>query len=82
MDRYLAAHRAFLDEGYKNDFFVVSGPRNPRTGGVIISQLKSRTQLEQIFKQDPFVIQEIADYEFIEFEPVKYHTNFLCFIKK
>jgi uncharacterized protein YciI len=81
VDKYLTRHRAFLDEGYKNNFFIVSGPKNPRTAGVIISQLKSQTQLEQILKHDPFFIHQIADYEFIEFEPVKYHPDFLCFIR-
>jgi uncharacterized protein YciI len=45
IDYHLAAHRSFLDEGYKNDFFIVSGAKNPRTGGVIISQLSNRDQL-------------------------------------
>ena len=80
VDKYLALHRAFLDEGYKNNFFVASGPRNPRTGGVIISQLTSREQLENILKHDPFKTNDVADYEFIEFSPAKYHANFISFI--
>ena len=51
IDHHLAAHRSFLDEGYKNDFFIVSGAENPRTGGVIISQLSNRDQLEKILKK-------------------------------
>lgn len=41
-DKYLAAHRQFLDEGYKKNYFIVSGVKNPRTGGIIISQLKDQ----------------------------------------
>lgn len=80
IDKHLAEHRAFLEQGYQKDFFIASGPQNPRTGGVILSQLKSREQLESILKNDPFQVQHIAEYKIIEFDPVKYHTNFATFI--
>jgi uncharacterized protein YciI len=80
IDKYLAEHRAFLDSGYRDNFFVASGPKNPRTGGIIISQLKNREQLENILKQDPFNINDVADYEIIEFSPTKYHNNFASFV--
>ena len=76
VETHTAAHRAFLDEGYKNNCFVASGPKIPRTGGIIISQLKNREQLEKILKQDPFALNDLADYEIIEFNPVKYHPDF------
>jgi uncharacterized protein YciI len=80
IDQHLAEHRAYLDNGYKKNFFVTSGPKNPRDGGIIISHLKDRGQLEDILKQDPFSLHDLADYEIIEFDPIKYHTNFLPFI--
>lgn len=76
--KYLAEHRAFLDQGYNNDFFLLSGPINPRTGGVIISQLKNREQLKSILKQDPFSVHELADYNVIEFNATKQHRMFLA----
>lgn len=80
IDAHLAAHRAFLEEGYQQDYFVVSGPKQPRTGGVIISQLTDRAQLEQILARDPFHLNQVAQYDIIEFEPVKYHKNFAAFV--
>lgn len=80
IDQHLIAHRNFLEAGYKNNYFVVSGPRNPRTGGIIVSQLNNRAQLEDILKQDPFSLHDLADYEIIEFNPVKYHIDFASFI--
>ncbi len=80
VEQCLAAHRSFLEEGYQKDYFVASGPKNPRDGGIIISQLKDRAQLETIIKQDPFYLQGIAEYHFIEFEPVKFHKQFAAFI--
>lgn len=81
IDQYLVEHRAYLEEGYKKDFFVVSGPRNPRSGGVIISQLKDREHLDKILQNDPFYIHNLADYEVIEFLPVKYHHYFKHFVE-
>lgn len=80
IDEYLVAHRDFLEKGYQMDYFVVSGPRSPRTGGVIISQLTDQKQLENFLKQDPFSIYDIAEYEIIEFTPVKHHKDFTPFI--
>jgi uncharacterized protein YciI len=42
IDKHLEAHRAYLDDAYINNYFLVSRPKNPRTGGVIISQLNNR----------------------------------------
>lgn len=81
IDQCLAEHRAFLEEGYKKNYFVASGPKNPRTGGIIISQLKNREQLENILKQDPFCLHDAADYNITEFDPVKYHVDFASFIE-
>lgn len=80
IDQYLAEHRAFLEEGYQKDYFVVSGPRHPRSGGIILSQLKDKLQLEAILKHDPFALNHLAEYEIIEFNPVKFHPDFAKFI--
>lgn len=70
VDKYLRAHRDFLDYHYKNGLLIASGPMKPRTGGIIIAATKDRAFLESIFKQDPFFLAEIAEYQFIEFTPV------------
>lgn len=80
VDKYLAAHRDFLSGGYEKNYFICSGPQNPRSGGVIISQLNDRKQLENFLKDDPFLINQIASYQIIEFTPVKYHADFSEFI--
>jgi uncharacterized protein YciI len=80
IEKQLEAHRAFLDNGYKKNYFISSGPKNPRTGGVILSQLTNRDQLNDIINQDPFHIHDLAEYQIIEFTPVKYHPDFQNFI--
>lgn len=80
VDQYLAEHRNFLEEGYQKNYFIVSGPQNPRVGGIILSQLKNQDQVEDIIKRDPFYVKEIAEYQVIEFNPVKFHPKFEPFI--
>lgn len=76
VDMHLEDHADFLQKSYEKNYFIVSGRKNPRTGGIIISQLKDRSQLENILQNDPFHIHEIADYEIIEFIPGKHHPDF------
>lgn len=80
IDKHLADHRNFLEQGYQKNYFVVSGPKKPRTGGIIISQLTDRATLEKILQDDPFQLNNIADYEITEFEPVKFHKDFAIFV--
>jgi len=80
IDQHLVAHRAFLDACYQKNYLIASGPQNPRTGGVLISQLTSQETLEQALQNDPFHIEKLASYQIIEFSPVKYHPNFSTFI--
>lgn len=75
VDKYLIPHREFLEQGYQKNYFLTSGPQNPRTGGIIISLLKDKKQLEELMAKDPFQIHGIASYELIEFSPVKFHQN-------
>jgi len=81
VDKFLAVHRAFLDEGYAKNYFIASGPKNPRTGGIILSNIESRKQLEAIIEKDPFYIEKIAEYKITEFVPVKYDQNFSKYVK-
>lgn len=80
VDQFLEIHRAFLDQYYQNNCLIASGPKVPRIGAILLSQLNDREQLEKILQADPFVINEIVNYEITEFMPVKYHQNFKSFI--
>ena len=75
LNQQLASHRAFLDTCYEKNYFIASGQNSLHTGGVIISQMSDRADLEEIIKQDPLYIYEIADYDFIEFTPTKSHPK-------
>lgn len=68
VDLHLGAHRAWLRTLYESGVAIISGPKIPRTGGVIMLKAGSRTEAEAIMQNDPYVIAGIALYECIEFE--------------
>ena len=67
--QYLAKHREFLQECYEQGFFLASGPKEPREGGVIVA-LVNREKMEELILQDPFYIHQIAEYQITDFDPV------------
>jgi len=71
IDAFLNAHIEFLNEQYELKNFIASGRKIPRTGGIILANVESRSQLEEIIGKDPFKKNELADYELTEFVPSK-----------
>lgn len=69
VDAQIPAHRAFLERQYATGHFLLSGRKEPRTGGVIIATMASKLQLEQLLKDDPFAQAGVASYQVIEFIP-------------
>lgn len=69
VDRHLDAHVAYLKQEYANGNFIASGRKVPRTGGVILCNVKTRDELDTILAKDPFHTAGIADYEIMEFIP-------------
>ncbi|WP_269581638.1 YciI family protein [Roseibium sp. Sym1] len=76
IDRLLEPHRAFLEAQYADGLFLASGPKNPRTGGVILARSESREALERVLEQDPFKAERVADYQVTEFSPVMTAPDF------
>ena len=66
----VAEHRAYLKEGYERGWLLFSGPKVPKTGGVVVARAPSLQELELFFSADPYQVKGIADYRFIEFEPL------------
>jgi uncharacterized protein YciI len=81
VDKHLNEHIEFLDKHYKEGFFICSGRKNPRTGGIIILNAKDRNEVEKIISEDPFYINAIAEYEIVEFLPTKFDSRFEVFIR-
>ncbi len=72
IDEIRPRHREFLDKGYKDGIVLFSGPRVPRTGGLIAARGKTAEEVMAFFSNDPYQKEKAAEYQFIEFEPVHY----------
>ena len=75
IDKYLKAHRQFLDDCYQQGLFLASGPQKPRTGGILIAITTDLAHLKSVIAQDPFFAADLADYRFIEFTPIKHRDE-------
>lgn len=69
-------HREFLQIGYEKGWLLMSGPRNPATGGIVIARAPSQQELEDFFNDDPYKVSGLATHTFVEFNPVK-HQDFI-----
>ncbi|MCT2564635.1 YciI family protein [Chryseobacterium herbae] len=80
VERFIPEHNIFLDQQYNAGHFIAYGRKEPRTGGIILSNAGSKDKVEEIIRRDPFYIHQVADYEIIEFIPSKYNEHFKFFI--
>lgn len=72
---HVTAHRAHLDHGYSQGWFLASGPQNPKVGGTIIARAPARDYIDKLLEKDPFKVKNLAEYQITEFEPVKRHPE-------
>jgi len=76
LSEILPQHRAFLKIGYERGMLLVSGPQIPRLGGFVVARAKSVEVLQDFFARDPYNLNHLATYRFVEFDPVL-HQPFL-----
>ncbi len=81
IEEQLENHVNFLKEHYALGNFHASGRKVPRTGGIIMSQIKDRNKLENIVQQDPFYLNNLIDYEIIEFIPTMTSEGLKCLLE-
>lgn len=76
VDKHIKAHIGFLEKYYADGFFIASGRKVPRTGGIILVQASNKTEVENIIKRDPFYQANVAKYEITEFVPTMTSPQF------
>jgi uncharacterized protein YciI len=67
VDRVRDAHMAWIAEQYAAGRFFASGPKVPRTGGVILARAMPRDELDDVIAADPFTREGVAAYDVLEF---------------
>jgi uncharacterized protein YciI len=75
LDAHMTDHVKFLRKYYKQNVFVASGRKVPRTGGIILALAKSKEEIEQIIQGDPFYSHKLAEFSITEFQTSQYHPE-------
>lgn len=69
VDTLIADHMTFVKKNYAEKRFIVSGPKVPRSGGMIIAVAESKDEVEALINEDPFYVHQVADFTITEFLP-------------
>lgn len=81
IDQLLDAHKLFLEKYYAKGIFMLSGRKQPRTGGVILAQAEDMATIEKVIAEDPFNLHGLADYSITEFLPTMANETLRNFLK-
>lgn len=68
IEKHLDSHIQYLERQYSKGIFLVSGRKEPRTGGIILARRKPNN-VRRILAEDPFKIHGLAHYDITEFIP-------------
>jgi uncharacterized protein YciI len=65
----LEAHMAFVRRCYDAGMFIASGPKEPRTGGIVIAKAADEASLRTLLAEDPFVTEDLVAVTLTPFRP-------------
>ncbi len=69
VDNCLKEHIDYLQKYTDLGIFILAGRKVPRSGGIILVNTDSRESLDTIISEDPFSINDVANFEVVEFIP-------------
>lgn len=82
LDRHLDEHVEFLKKYHNENIFIASGPKVPRTGGIILALADSQQHVEEIIQEDPFYVHNVADFTITEFLTPQHHPELAKVLKQ
>ena len=69
VNRFSAAHGAWIMKHYTSGRILGSGRRVPPIGGIILARGESKEEFMALLAEDPFQQNGLARYEVFEFNP-------------
>ncbi|WP_420316100.1 YciI family protein [Ekhidna sp.] len=75
LDAHMTEHVKYLHRYYKQNKFVASGRKVPRTGGIILALADSKEEVEQMISEDPFFTHKLAEFTITEFLTSQMHPQ-------
>jgi uncharacterized protein YciI len=81
LDAHMTEHVKYLHKYYKQNVFVASGRKVPRTGGIILALASSKEEVDRIISEDPFYIHKLAEFNVTEFLTSQHHPDLKKLLK-
>ncbi len=78
--QFMAAHNAWIAEGFADGVFLLTGSLAPGLGGAVLAHETTREALEQRVAADPFVAEGVVIAEISEIVPGRVDDR-LAFLK-
>ncbi|MES9990665.1 MAG: hypothetical protein ABW098_01850 [Candidatus Thiodiazotropha sp.] len=66
---YMDGHNAWLQRGFDDGVFLLSGTIQPSSGGAVLAHNASLSDLQSRIHDDPFVAQKVVSAEVLEITP-------------
>ena len=74
VDKHMEGHVAYLKKYMANNTFLVTGKKEPRTGGILIANAASREDVEKIITEDTFYQHKVAEMTITEFTHARHNA--------
>lgn len=71
--QFMQGHKEWLQSGFDEGIFLLSGSIKPNTGGCILASNTSHEELLARVNKDPFVIENIVQASIMEIDVSKAH---------
>ncbi len=68
---HMAGHKTWLQQGFDDGVFLLSGSLQAGQGGAVVAHNTSREALEARVRLDPFVAEGVVSAEITEFLPAR-----------
>lgn len=64
--RWMEGHKAWLQQGFEDGVFLLTGSLQPQQGGIVLAHQISAVDLQLRVDADPFVSQGVVSVEILE----------------
>jgi uncharacterized protein YciI len=71
VDKVRADHLAFVDALEERGLVVSAGRQDPPVGGVVILDVPTEAEAQEIMADDPYVLAKVAEYRAVSFLPAR-----------
>ncbi|WP_281558653.1 YciI family protein [Thalassomonas sp. RHCl1] len=67
--RFMAGHKAWIEQGLTDGVFLMVGSLQPNKGGAVLAHNSTLQALQSRVNSDPFVVENVVNAEILEISP-------------